>query len=365
MREGGRFPDPGPDLLEAAADLEALGLILLRRSRAVFCANPDDRDFPPLDPDCTGVIELRQTADEGGGDYACPVCDRIVYPTLKAKQQVNLLTVSLDQQVIERFVAGLCGDAAAGQVFERGVLVVPDRPQNRFICILDFCTDPKFLAAEWIGSQPCVYVAVDPRTRARLRSPHDARHVELADLVCGGTTLGGGSDRRLHPATRGALASPGPRSDRAAASLPAPDQILSQNSSHKFSVGLVEEGVMVDGIVVKCDTNGLPYLGFVELMQQAVTDVAAGHDISPLTANAIAERIKGKLPAGAVHADTVQKGLKRLDRRIVQRLKQEARFINEGDIIENVARARKYRGQLGFQLNSDRVSIDPRTLTRS
>ena len=110
---------------------------------------------------------------------------------------------------------------------------------------------------------------------------------------------------------------------------------------------------------------GLPYLGFAELVEQAIKDVAAGFDISPLTATKIAERIKVKLPAGTVNPETVQRGLKRLDRRIVERLRQEARFIDEGDIIENVARARKYRGRLGFQLNSDRVAIDPRTLKQS
>ena len=122
---------------------------------------------------------------------------------------------------------------------------------------------------------------------------------------------------------------------------------------------------MVDGFVIECDPNAVPYLSFMELMQQAIADVAAPLDISPLTANAIAARIRAKLPAANVGADAVQKGLKRLDRRIVRRLRQEACLINEGDIIENVTRARKYRDRLGFRLNSDRVAIDPRTLTRS
>ena len=122
---------------------------------------------------------------------------------------------------------------------------------------------------------------------------------------------------------------------------------------------------MVDGIIIECDTLALPYLGFAELVEQAIKGVAAGSDISPLTATKIAERIKVKLPAGTVNPETVQRGLKRLDRRIVERLRQEARFIDEGDIIENVARAKKYRGRLGFQLNSDRVAIDPRTHKQS
>jgi hypothetical protein len=273
--------------------------------------------------------------------------------------------VSLDRPGIERFVADSCGDAAAGQAFEAGVLVIPDRPQNRFICILDFCTDPKFVSAEWVGSQPCVYITVDPMMRARLDSRSDVRRVELVDLLFGGAMLDGGADHGAPPTVHRPVANPRLLSDRPTTSLPAPDQSRGRSSFHKFSVALVAEGVMVDGIVIECDPNGVPYLSFVELMQQATTDVAAARDISPLTASAVAERIRAKLPAGAAHADTVQKGLKRLDRRIVRRLRQEARFIDEGDIIENVARARKYHGRLGFQLNSDRVAIDPRTLKQS
>jgi hypothetical protein len=364
LRQGGRFPDPAPNLREAAAELTALGLILLRRSRAVLCANPDDRDFPPFNPDCTGVVELRQRADEGGGDYVCPACGRTVYPTLKAKAQIDLLTVSLDQRGIERFVAASYGDAAAGQTFEAGVLIVPDRPQNRFICVLDFCTDPRFLEIEWMGNQPCVYVVVDSRARARLGSLGTASHVDLVALLCGGATLDRGVAHRAPAAARRPSTDPRLRSDRPTGSSPASDQSRGRSSSRRFSVGLVAEGVTVDGILIECDPNGVPYLSFMELMQQSITDVAAGLDISPLTAEAIAERIRARLPASTAYASTVQKGLKRLDRRIVERLRQEARLINEGDIIENVARARKYRGRPGFRLNSDRVAIDPRTIRR-
>ena len=195
-------------------------------------------------------------------------------------------------------------------------------------------------------------------------------HVELADLVCGGATLDGreGQEGQEGQEVRTTIREPsvnsGPGSERPAALSPAADQNLSRRSSHKFTVGLVAEGVTVDGLIIECDTSALPYLGFTELMEQAIEDVAAGLDISPLTAKKIAERIKGKLPAGTVNPETVQRGLKRLDRRIVERLRQEARFIDKGDIIENVARAKNYRGRLGFQLNSDKIAIDPRTLKR-
>ncbi len=155
----------------------------------MFCANLDDRDFPPPDPDCGGMIELRTGADEGGGDYACPVCSRVVYPTVDEKERIELLTITLDQNGIERFVADRCGKSSAGQRFIGGVLVLPDVPQNRFICLVDFCTDPAFLAPSWSETQPCVYVTVDPRVRTRLAATTTAPQLELVELLDGGVAL--------------------------------------------------------------------------------------------------------------------------------------------------------------------------------
>ena len=146
------LPRPGPaSPREAAAELEALGLILLRRSRAVLCANPDDRDFPPFDPDCTGVIELRPTADEGGGDYACPVCGRSVYPILKAKAQIDLLAVSLDRPGIERFVADSVAMPQPVKPSRRGVLVFLTGRRTTSSASWIFASTPRFLAIEWVG----------------------------------------------------------------------------------------------------------------------------------------------------------------------------------------------------------------------
>ena len=61
-------------------------------------------------------------------------------------------------------------------------------------------------------------------------------------------------------------------------------------------------------------------------MQQAALDVGSGREITPLKARKIAERIKEKLPGATVDPDSVQKALKRLDRSIVERLKQAGFF---------------------------------------
>ena len=49
----------------------------------------------------------------------------------------------------------------------------------------------------------------------------------------------------------------------------------------------------------------------------------------------------------------------------MERLKQAGFFIGEGDVIENVARAGKYRGKHGFRLNSDKVLLGAKASTRA
>jgi hypothetical protein len=352
-------------VLQASAKLQALGLIQLRHGRAVVCANPNDRDFPPRDPDCRGIIELDTDADEGGGDYACPVCDRLVYPHLKRKEQCELLTVTLDQQGIERFVLQQVGAVDPELVFERGVLLVPGRPQNRFICMVDFCSDPAFLDRGWIEPQLCVYIVVDPRVRLRLDAAHHARLVEFADLLHGTVTLRELLSETLRVDPYGSWLAPALPLRRAEFPRHPLDERMKNDASRKFAVGLHDSGVVVEGIVIKCDPSALPYLSFSELIQQAASHVGSGREITPLTARKIAERIKEKLPAATVDPDTVQKALKRVDQSIVEVLRQAGFSVAKGDVIENVARAGKYRGTHGFRLNSDRVLLEPSRCVRS
>ena len=365
LRQGERFVNPGAEVLQASAKLQALGLIQLRHGKAVVCANPNDRDFPPRDPDCRGIIELDAGADEGGGDYACPVCDRIVYPTLKGKEQCELLTVTVDQQGIERFVLTQFGAVDPELVFERGVLVVPGRPHNRFISIVDFCTDPAFLDRGWIETQPCIYIVVDPRVRLHLGGANHAHLVELADLLCESGPLSEllNGTSRMDPYA--GLSVPEVRTRRAEFPRSELDERRKTDASHRFAVGLHDSGIVVEGIVIERDSSALPYLSFSEIMQQAALDVGSAREIMPLKAREIAERIEEKLPGTTIDPDGVQKALKRLDRSIVERLKQAGAFIGEGDVIENVARAGKYRGKHGFRLNSDKVLLGAKASTRA
>lgn len=275
-----------------------------------------------------------------------------------------MLITSLDQQGIERFVLQQLGPTSGGLAFEKGALVLPGRPQNRFICIVDFCTDPLFLDREWIETQPCIYITVDPRVRVRLGTRH-VRPVQMVDLICGDVALDELLDQTSRVDPHASETGPARRAHPTVPSRPGRAERLRDRPSRKFAVGLIGDGIVVEGTVIECDGSGLPYLSFAELMQQAASDVGSGREIAPLTARQIAERIEEKIPGATVDPDSVQKALKRLDRSIVERLKQAGFFVGEGDVIENVARAGKYRGRHGFRLNSDKVLLEAKALSQA
>jgi hypothetical protein len=341
LRDGARFQAPGSDIVEAAGELEALGVIQVRRSGAVFCANPDDRDFPPDDPDCPGLIELRQGADECDGDYACPVCGRFAYPKRDAKEQIELLTVTLDQAGIERFVLERCGAAAAAAAsFDRGVLVLPDTPQNRFICITDFCTMLEFLDPAWLARQPCAHVIVDPRSRVRLGPAAEIEQVELVDLICGAANL----DHLLPQQPRSYVPT-----DRPASMPSAMDEPPIHGPVGTFIVSVASAEILVNDVVVEDDDGSFAHVSFVELWRQLSSDLEVRRRSSPLSAETIAGRIQERLPSARVSAGSVQKALNRLDKRIVRLLREAGFSINRGDVIKS--------GRYGFSLN--KVAIAP------
>ena len=153
---------------------------------AVKCAHPDDKDLPLRSRYCDGLIVLRPDADEGGGDYRCPNCDRIVYPESYRKQKFNRLLAQHHQDGIESYLIEMCGELlAAGQSFVNGVLTLPIDGINGAVCIFDYCTDERWSQRSIAVSQPCVYVTVGPDKIAQVLDDEAIARVELVDIVLG------------------------------------------------------------------------------------------------------------------------------------------------------------------------------------
>jgi hypothetical protein len=139
LRHGARFVAPKRELAEVAQWLAALGIVELREGAAVRCANPFDADFPPDVRDCLGLIDLRDSADEGGKDYRCPECERAVFPDADDKERYETLSLRLRQDGVEAFLIECCGQLPSGSSFVGGVLTLPLDGVNGFICVVDYC----------------------------------------------------------------------------------------------------------------------------------------------------------------------------------------------------------------------------------
>jgi len=189
LRQGVQFPSPDVQVLESAEKLANLGLVDLQHVQQVHCASAQDGDFPPPDRHCDGLIELRPEADEGGGAYRCPRCERIVYPEAEQKQQFDSLIVRHRQAGIEAFLIDRCGELAAGRTFVGGVLALSVEGTNAAVCLVDYCSDARWLGRGFGVNQRCVYVTVGPEVAPRLLSDDAVAHVELADVLIDRTDL--------------------------------------------------------------------------------------------------------------------------------------------------------------------------------
>ena len=205
---------PGREILETATWLAHLGIIEVRKSLVVRCADPLDGDFPPPVRDCDGHITLRPNVDEGGGDYRCPSCERLVSPVVDEKRRYERMTVVLQRSGIEKFLIDALGASAKGRSFLEGVLKLPTDGLNAFVCLVEFCTDRQYLRRGTAITQPFVYVTVEPDTPARLLKDTAIRHVELVDILTGEVCLSSrlttvatsplvGADQRGYPDFRG------------------------------------------------------------------------------------------------------------------------------------------------------------------
>ncbi len=189
LRHGARFFTPGPEIVNTAAWLAHLDIIEVRTALVVRCADPLDQDYPPPSRDCDGLIALRPEVDEGGGDYRCPSCERIVFPAADEKRRYPQTTVVLKRSGIERYLVNALGAPAKGRSFRDGVLKLPTDGINAFICLVEFCSDRQYLRRATAIAQPCVYVTIEPDTPGRLLADAGIRYVELVDILTGSVCL--------------------------------------------------------------------------------------------------------------------------------------------------------------------------------
>ena len=358
LRHGARFQSPAARVLAPAEELAGLGVADLQRLRTVRCANPHDGDFPPLNRHCDGLIDLRPVADEGSGDYRCPACERIVFPTADRKRQFDSLVVHLRQAGIEAFLIDRCGEAAIGRVFVGGLPTLPLEGINGFVCIVDYCTDERWYRRSTAAGQPCVYVTVGPDKASQILDEDAIARVELVDILLGTKDLQALLTDR---AGRGpALFANVDVSVYALGARPiAPESRERAEPRRVFHLCVSPEGLLVDGLLAirAGRTVAMAVMGI--FMQRFMDAAMSGGPVKPITAKDLANALDPRVERFE-DADSIARHIPRMRESIIDTVRQQTgQPIGEHDIIETVSRSGSAEDADGYRLNPRTVALGP------
>ena len=347
---------PGREVLETATWLAHLGIIEVRKSLVVRCADPLDGDFPPPVRDCDGHITLRPNVDEGGGDYRCPSCERLVSPVVDEKRRYERMTVVLQRSGIEKFLIDALGASAKGRSFLEGVLKLPTDGLNAFVCLVEFCTDRQYLRRGTAIAQPFVYVTVEPDTPARLlkdsRDPprRTRRYPDWGGVSVEPTDGGGdipflnGDDQRRYPDFRG-------RSFTGRLSgVQAPRR-------RRFAVRSHSTGFSIDDRLIVDASRTSACRVLQALFQRFADDLSAGGDVRPISVEELADIVQEN-EDDVRDAESVRRTIDRVRDQITAVIRRETgRPIGDNDIIETVSRTGALKGSRGYRLNPRTVML--------
>jgi hypothetical protein len=355
LRHGARFFMPSQEIATTATWLSRLGIIEVRTSLVVRCADPLDEDFPPPVRDCDGHITLRANADEGGGDYYCPSCERPVFPVVDNKRRYKQITVVLNRSGIEAFLIGGLGASARRCSFCDGVLKLPTDGLNAFVCLVEFCADPQFLRRGTAMAQPCVYVTVEPDTPARLLGDSGIHHVELVDILT--------EDVCLPARLREAVTFPSsmvvnvdvPIFAAGAASIgSAPTK---SEQLRRFTLSRNGNGFLVDGLLIVDESRTMPYRILLALVQRFSEAVLAHREVAPMSVEKLADIIQ-EGEVDVCDPGSVRRAIVRIRDEITTVIRRETgKPIGDNDIIETVSRTGALKGAKGYRLNPRTVVL--------
>lgn len=346
-------------MLEAAQNLAGLGLVDLQQLRTVRCAHPRDGDFPPPTPNCEGLIQLRQDADEGGGHYRCPRCERIVYPEADRKAVLDSLLVHHRQAGIEAFLIDRCGELARDRAFTGGVLILSVQGINAAVCLVDYCSDGRWLGRGFGANQRCVYVTVGPDVVPRMLREEAVVHVELVDVLLGVEDLPSIITQRA-TSLPAVLANVDPLVYSLGASPIAPARGEGAEARRVFHLRLSAKGLLIDGLLaVRVQRRASAMAIMRQLMKGYAEAVASGRTVEPMTAKALADAIDPDAETFD-EIDSIARLIRRIRNSIIETVRQHAgEPIGEHDVIETVSRSGVDEDAEGYRLNPRSVALGP------
>jgi hypothetical protein len=268
------------------------------------------------------------------------------------------VVVHLNQAGIEAFLIDRCGDLAAGRTFVDGVLTVPIRGINAFVCLIDYCDDDPWRRHSTAVGQPCVYVTIDADRAAGIVDDEAIARVALADLLLGTKDLRAALNDRA--ATRPAQASNIDISIYALGARPVPAAQQDPSIGRRvFHLWLSTAGLLVDGLLV-IRAECFRAIGIVRVLLQRFADAAAaGLLVGPISAEDLADNVR-KVTGGTHDESTIRRTLVRMRNDIAATVRRRTgEPIGDHDIIETVSRSGANEDAEGYRLNSMTVALGP------
>jgi hypothetical protein len=356
LRHGALFPTPDAEVLEAAGKLVELGLVDLQQLRTVRCAHAPDGDFPPPTPNCDGLIHLRPDADEGGGQYRCPRCERIVYPEADHKEVFDSLVIHHRQAGIEAFLIDRCGELALDRAFAGGVLALSVQGINAAVCLVDYCHDERWLGRGFGVNQRCIYITVGPDTAPRMLPEDAVAHVEFVDVLLGLKDLPVLITQRA-TALPTVLANVDPLVYSLSARLVAPQLQEPSVPPRIFRVAIAPSGVLVNGLLA-VRAGRFTAIGIMRvLIERFAGALLSGGRLEAISATDLADAVQKKT-GGRQDPDTMRRRISGMREEIAAVIRcNTGAPIGEHDVIETVSRSGADDGGEGYRLNPATVAL--------
>ncbi|MEO5334397.1 MAG: hypothetical protein H7839_20470 [Magnetococcus sp. YQC-5] len=365
LRDGIAITEPPEPLLDTARELEKTGIIRAQVQAYVLCANPHDRDFPPVLRDCPGKITLKDGLNDDNHEFRCPECERPVFPFLEEKHRFRKVQARIHRQGILSFVLAEMAKAELGvQELGQGVYRCAVGPLGTIFCIADYCRDQQYLTREWASRFPTGYLAVNP---------HDLHNRFFQEEWLNILSLGAAVSREVDLATWiREVASKPPPSMMANASLPIysrtvlPVAVSSPTpipTVRRFVVECGDTMVWIEGERVVAPQAGMRYDIFRVLWDRFLEDLKNGNSLDgyrPISVYDLMEAVGTRQGKFLEDETTVRRTVNRLQEDLEAAVKKKLGLpIDRHDIVETLPWKGAGGEGFGYRLNPRTVIVRP------
>lgn len=365
LREGAIIPRPSQAMLDAARALEQIGLLVAATRQYVRCADPQDTDFPPKNRNCTGHIYLQDGLDEAGHDFRCPECERPVFPFRGTKRRHPELHVTLRPDGVIRYIAEEAARLGTAKELCRGMVRVEFGSLTAHLCVVEICTDPKYLASDWARNQPTLYVAIDKSAiDQRFLSEDWLARTSLADILCSVADLHVRMDGVARQGTPGAVRNVSVPVYRTGPPPITVEPVEPVHHDRVFVVQVSANMVMLQGEQIVAPQARIRFDIFMMLWARFLEDLAAGtspRDFRVLDIDGMLKAMERKAGKRVSDEMTVRRAVNRLQADIETTVKKKLGLpISGDDVVQTVRWKGQGTGDHGYRINPYTVAARPR-----